>query len=139
MIDSFSGKNSFLSNFHPCHVEFDGMLYPSVEHAYQAGKSLDFAVRKAFTWDELTAAQSKRLGRAIACRSDWDSAKDQVMLTCLRSKFLAPNLRELLVDTGHQDLIEGNRWGDTYWGVCRGEGLNRLGKLLMRVRKELNV
>ena len=41
-----------------------------------------------------------------------------------------------LINTGDAILIEGNTWGDTYWGVCDGVGENRLGKLLMEVREE---
>ncbi len=58
------------------------------------------------------------------------------MLDLLRIKFTIPTLRERLLATGDQTLIEGNTWGDTYWGVCRGVGLNNLGTLLMQVREE---
>jgi predicted NAD-dependent protein-ADP-ribosyltransferase YbiA (DUF1768 family) len=43
----------------------------------------------------------------------------------------------MLIDTGDQELIEGNWWGDVIWGVCNGKGENHLGKILMEVRKEL--
>jgi predicted NAD-dependent protein-ADP-ribosyltransferase YbiA (DUF1768 family) len=61
------------------------------------------------------------------------------MLNLLRQKFQNPELREKLLCTGKLELIEGNYWGDTYWGVCRGVGENRLGKLLMLVREEASL
>lgn len=42
-----------------------------------------------------------------------------------------------LLATGTRYLEETNTWGDTYWGVCEGKGLNMLGKTLMQVRDEL--
>lgn len=56
----------------------------------------------------------------------------------LRQKFSKTPLRRLLLATGEAELIEGNTWGDTYWGVCHGVGQNHLGCLLMKIRGELN-
>ena len=47
------------------------------------------------------------------------------------------SLKEMLLLTGDQEIIEENYWGDTFWGVCRGKGQNHLGKILMKVRDEL--
>ena len=47
------------------------------------------------------------------------------------------SLKKRLLETGDEELIEGNTWNDTYWGVCKGVGLNKLGEILMRVREEL--
>ena len=47
------------------------------------------------------------------------------------------DLRKRLINTGDEELIEGNTWGDKIWGKVKGEGQNNLGKILMRVRKEL--
>ena len=49
-----------------------------------------------------------------------------------------PNLAKRLLDTGDEELIEGNDWNDIFWGVCNGKGENNLGKILMRIRNELN-
>lgn len=59
------------------------------------------------------------------------------MLHLLRLKFEIPAIAEDLLDTGDQRLVEGNVWGDRYWGVCDGVGENWLGELLMQVRDEL--
>ena len=60
------------------------------------------------------------------------------MLNVVRAKFdQHPDLAQKLLETGDEELVEGNTWGDRYWGVCGGKGKNMLGKILMRVREEL--
>lgn len=54
----------------------------------------------------------------------------------LRQKFHDPELQQRLLDTGSEELVEGNTWGDVYWGVCDGKGQNNLGKILMDLRRE---
>ena len=56
------------------------------------------------------------------------------MEMCVFRKFRNPHLKELLLATGTAELIEGNTWNDTYWGVCNGKGKNMLGKTLMDCR-----
>lgn len=85
----------------------------------------------------LNAGVAKRRGRKLTIRSDWNKVKDDVMLELLRLKFAIPDLRDKLLATENATLIEGNTWGDTYWGVCRGIGDNTLGVLLMQVRSEI--
>ena len=137
IIDSFRGEYGYLSNFHKCRVEFEGMVYPSVEHAFQAAKNPDpeYRGRIAACTSPVIA---KRMGKKTQLRPDWEEVKEGIMLELLRSKFSDPVLREKLLATGDAELIEGNNHWDRYWGVFRGEGLNKLGKLLMRVREELN-
>lgn len=136
-ITEFSGEYRWLSNFWPVEiVRADGIAYPSAEHAYVAAKILDLPTRRALA-AMASAGQVKRAGRALELRSDWDKVKQTEMLSILRLKFQQPGLAERLRATGSAELIEGNTWGDTYWGVCCGKGQNILGKLLMRVRSEL--
>lgn len=137
MIEGFFGKYRFLSNFHPAQVVFKQCVYPSVEHAYQAAKSADTAVRARFQDPNMPAKEARRLGREIKLVECWENVKIDVMLDLLRQKFRHPDLRQKLLDTGNEELIEGNWWGDTFWGVCNGKGQNWLGKLLMTVRSEL--
>lgn len=113
------------------------MKFPSTEHAYQAAKTLDMAARSAIQALP-TCGQAKRAGQQLALRSDWEQVKRDVMLDLQRQKYAVPELRSLLDATGDAELIEGNTWGDTYWGVCRGVGQNWLGRLLMQVRDEIH-
>lgn len=67
-------------------------------------------------------------------RDDWDEVKISVMFYLLQQKFSDPHLWSLLIATGDQPIAEGNQWGDTFWGVCRGKGENHLGKMIMAIR-----
>ena len=136
VIDKFRGEYAFLSNFAPCKVTYNGRTYKTVEHAFQAAKSLDPDIRWQFQYCR-SAGEAKQRGKMVKLRPDWEEIKDKVMLTGLRKKFTDPELRSLLLATGDEELIEGNYWGDTYWGVCNGAGQNKLGKLLMQVREEI--
>lgn len=135
-LDSFQGKYRFLSNFWPAEIHYKGYTYVSTEHAYQAAKALNPEDHDLVATAK-TPAQTKKLGRKIKVRPDWDQVKDQVMLDVVRLKFKIPELRDALLETGNAILIEGNTWGDTYWGVCGGVGQNKLGRILMQVREEI--
>lgn len=136
MIKEFRGHYRFLSNFWPAVVSFDGMSFPSVEHAYVAAKTTDRNLRVEIC-HVATAGQVKQFGRKIKLRSDWEAIKLDVMEDLVRKKFTIPDLRELLLETGKQHLEEGNHWNDTFWGVCRGRGQNHLGKIIMKIRQEI--
>jgi len=136
MVKEFQGQYRFLSNFWEALVQLDGQVYTSVEHAYQAAKSHDVHYRLSVLCAR-TAGDAKRLGRKVALRPDWEDVKVDIMLGLLRQKFTEPKLARLLLATGEQELVEGNYWGDTFWGVCQGKGKNQLGKLLMQVRQEI--
>lgn len=135
-IEQFSEEHAFLSNFHPSIVFLDGHMYPTVENAFQAAKCLNAEDRAQFA--TLTPGQAKRLGRKIALRPDWDTYRVQVMKDLVLQKFRHhAELQEKLLATGDATLVEGNRWHDTFWGVCDGVGQNNLGKILMDVRSIL--
>jgi ribA/ribD-fused uncharacterized protein len=136
VIDRFMGRYDFLSNFHPCRIEFEGQTYRSVEHAYQAAKTEDPHIRKRFEVCP-SPGLAKRLGRVVQLRDGWEQLKLGIMEQLLRQKFQDGALRSALLATGTQMLMEGNWWGDIFWGVYEGQGKNHLGLLLMKVREEL--
>ena len=138
MIDEFKGKYYFLSNFYTAPVEYEGLLYQNNEASFQSAKVTDIERRKQFC--NIDPSTSKRKGRNVTLRYDWEKIKDKVMEDCVRDKFTRNlDLRQRLLDTGNEELVEGNTWNDTYWGVCRGRGKNVLGKILMKVRDEFKV
>jgi ribA/ribD-fused uncharacterized protein len=141
IIGRFWQEHEFLSNFFPSPIMWDGREWPTLEHAYQAAKTLDLSeqeeVRKA-----RTPGESKRLGRRVTIRDDWEEAKIGVMEELLRLKFSDPDLQERLLATGDAELVEGNNWRDRFWGVTQDKdgswtGQNWLGRLLMKIREEL--
>jgi len=135
VIESFSGEHRFLSNFWPATVQFDGETYPSVEHAYQAAKTSDRAARRTVR-EAPGPAAAKRLGATVPLDPGWDEHRIPVMRDLLRQKFAHPELGARLLGTGSTVLIEGNDWGDRFWGVD-GTGTNHLGNLLMAERDRL--
>lgn len=141
MINSFSNHYDFLSNFYPSEIEWGGLKYPTVEHYFQAFKTLDFDERAEIA-AAATPGLAKRLGREVQLRDDWEEIKDMVMEIGLRKKFEDPQLRARLRATGRTYLEEGNSWHDNYWGNCycsrcqQVRGRNHLGQLLMKIRDE---
>ncbi len=136
MITRFKGKYDFLSNFHPVPIRLDGELYPSVEHAFQAAKTLDLEEHRYFMFTD-SPKKAKRFGKKVHLRNDWEEVKLDVMEGLIRQKFEYSDFRQKLIDTGDEDIIETNTWNDTFWGVCNNVGENHLGKIIMRIRDEL--
>ena len=135
-IDRFRGKHAFLSNFHGHPFEWRGRSYSTSEHAFQSAKARDERMRERIR-AAASPAEAKRLGRRADLRLDWEHVKDDVMHSILKAKFAVPALRDALLATGDAELVEGNTWGDTYWGVCGGRGRNQLGRTLMRIRDDI--
>lgn len=136
MINKFVGEYKFLSNMYPCIIEVEGQKYPSAEHAFQAMKSLNTNDRIAMSVCR-SPEEAKQAGKLLNLRSDWEQVKVNLMYEILKKKFSNPELAEKLRSTKNEELIEGNTWGDKFWGVYKGQGENQLGKLLMKIREEI--
>jgi len=132
----FQGEFRFLSNFFLCSLTWDNIVWPHSEAAYQAAKTLNRAKRIEFS--HLSPFESKRRGKQLMLRDDWDKVKIEIMAEILFAKFdQNPHLKQQLLTTGDVLLIEGNSWKDTFWGhspVGSNIGSNHLGRLLMELR-----
>jgi ribA/ribD-fused uncharacterized protein len=141
VIDDFHGDNSWLSNFAPATVILDKLDFRTVEHGYVASKTLDITLRERVQ-GIIRPGDAKRFGRIITLRHDWDRVKDEIMLSLLRQKFSIREYATKLEATGDMQLIEGNRWHDNYWGVCKCArcshmpAQNKLGRFIMKIREE---
>jgi len=137
MIDRFKDEYRWLSNFHPCQIELDGKIYPSVEHAYQASKTV-YPDERDRIREAPTPGIAKKMGSAphrTTLRMDWEDIRLIMMYNLVMQKFYFNRyLRQKLLATGSEVLVEGNDYGDTFWGVCKGKGQNNLGVILMYVR-----
>ena len=138
-IRGFANEYHFLSNFHLCQMEYDGLSFLCAEAAFQAVKCAKREERARF--QECDGREAKRLGRLVTLRRDWKKIKVQVMRDVLRCKFSQnPELLAQLLDTGSDWLVETNRWHDNFWGDCdcprcqATTGKNQLGLLLMELR-----
>lgn len=137
-------KYGCFSNFYPCKVEFDGIVYQNSEAAWQAQKTL--ATHKHMEFAQMTASNAKRAGRRVTLREDWEEVKYNLMVEVLRAKFTQiEELGKVLKSTGDATIVENTTgWHDNLWGSCscpRCDGIigqNLLGKALMQVRGELN-
>lgn len=130
------------SNLFKRSIEFEGTMYPTSEHAYQAGKALKPAVRQ---W--ILGAPTPALA-AMAAHGlyvwdvvpDWAQIKFERMRAVLRAKFdQHTDLRELLLSTGGARLVEAgtvNNAVNRLWGEVDGKGENMLGVMLMELRTE---
>jgi len=152
VIARFRGAYGFLSNFHMCPVEYEGIKYPSSEHAFQAAKTLSISVRRRIQ-DAGTPAMAKFIGSQLILRPKWDDIKIETMKKVVRAKFEQnPVLRMALFETGDAVLVEGNGHGDDFWGAIRKKkhglpkwetegdpwyGHNHLGRILMELREEM--
>ncbi len=137
-IISFDGIYHFLSNFYDCLITYNGLTFNNTEAAFQAAKCLHEEDRLKFV--NITAKQSKHLGRKVKLRPDWNDIRISVMKEIIHIKFTTHRyLAERLLATGAADLFEGNYWHDTFWGVEIDTlfGENNLGKILMEERKLL--
>lgn len=137
-IHRFAGEYAWLSNFYMCSVVWDGIKWPSAEHAYQAAKTTNPKARRVIS--RLSApVDAKHLGAALELRSDWSDVKVNIMTEIVHAKFAQnTDLASRLISTGSCHLVEGNTWNDRYWGVCDGTGENMLGHILMSVRTVLS-
>jgi len=146
MISGFQGEYRWLSNFYPAKIDAYGIVWPTVEHAYVASKMYPMALQgllssENLTWFlERTPAEIKRVGKMVDLRPDWEDIRIEVMKDLTRFKYSQdnPELKQRLIDTGDQELIEENTWGDRFWGVTTdGNGLNWLGRIIMEIREEI--
>lgn len=145
MINKFTGDWDFLSNFHSWQTNYEGIMYPTAEHAFQAAKTLDTDTQ-VWIYQAKTASIAKQRGRSVSLRPNWESRKVSIMTTVVRNKFLWNKERKfLLLATAMEELVEGNYWHDQYWGncvcvkrkACMSPGSNMLGLILMKVRREV--
>jgi ribA/ribD-fused uncharacterized protein len=124
-------------------ILFEGHVYPTAEHAYQAGKARKQVVRE---W--LLSAPTPGLV-AMAAHGlytwdivpDWSRIKFDRMREVLQAKFTQhDDLKELLLSTGTSRLVEVGSVANVVnctWGEVNGKGKNMLGVLLMELRAQL--
>jgi ribA/ribD-fused uncharacterized protein len=137
-IYGFFDEFRWLSNFHPCEIEFEGLIYPSTENAYQAAKTYDQNVRIALT--KCTPYQSKKISHSYPIeRDNWDYVRVGIMAILQMKKYAIPELQRKLLMTDGYYLEETNNWGDKFWGVVDHDGKNMLGHTIMITRSHYKV
>lgn len=137
----FFGPFRFLSNFHVCRVEYDGLVFGSTEAAYMYAKvpktpELE-TLRQSFV--NMTPSEARKLGQVVPLVQNWDNTRLSVMYDVNYAKYTGnPDLLAQLLLLKDCNLVEANWWNDTFWGECRGVGENNLGKTLMKLCADLS-
>lgn len=144
VIKEFSGEYFFLSNFYKAEFSWRNQVFPTAEHAFQYAKTwhmddvyiTDMQKYSKSIFDAPTPKEAKRLGRQVKLDvKEWDNHKVWLMREIIHAKFSqVPDLAGQLINTGAMLLVEGNDWGDEFWGRCNGRGFNTLGAILMEER-----
>lgn len=144
-IGSFSGDLEFLSNMYKIPIYFneskydnfqpDFKVYPSSENLYQALKCKYIKDRELF--QNVDPHKSKRIGKTIEIRYDWDNVRLEAMQLAIDLKFKNIELAEKLINLPDDKIIEFNNWGDRFFGICNGEGLDHLGKILRAKKQQI--
>ncbi len=143
-----SGEYGYLANFYRKIILVDGIKFRSGEHLYQykkfkflqdIGEPVTEEMLQAII-DAKTPKDVKALGHMkLNNIEEWDKVKVDAMMDVLREKFKYERFRQKLLDTGDAILIESSYY-DRFWGDggYKRNGLNMLGKCLMRIRDELS-
>lgn len=144
----FRGDYFFLSNMYPCKIKYNDKTYHCSETFYISMKFEENQTR-IIEGEEINLRDyfsnmrdgkfRKREQKKYEIVKNWNQIKLNVMEIVVREKFKIPFLRNLLLKTENEELIENNTWNDTFWGVCNGKGENNLGKILMKIRKEIQL
>jgi ribA/ribD-fused uncharacterized protein len=140
-ITSFSGEYFFLSNSFEHPFEYEGEIFLTIEHAYQAFKTDDPKQRRRVR-NCVSPGLARLIGKGVTLRDGWDDQRFAIMENLVRAKFSDPEMAAKLKATGNSNLIDGRPRSNTIWGCARGKdgewrGQNELGKILMKVRDEL--
>ena len=124
------------SNFSAHGLNLGQAWWRTSEHYFQAQKFIGTPHVEQIRL-VLTPKDVARMGRERdrPLRSDWEQVKDDVMLKAVLCKFQThADIREILLSTGYQLIVE-NSPIDYYWGCgADGSGKNKLGQILMQVR-----
>ena len=143
VINEFRGENNFLSNFYLRRIFYKGLLFPSVEHAYQANKGNSEFAKKIASLEK--PVDAKKEAKLIALPENWEENKIKIMADLIFLKFGLQNkdLRDKLANTQYKNIVEGNFWHDNFWGHCYCdrcktiEKKNMLGQILMLMRENI--
>ena len=132
----FRGEYWFLSNMFPCEID---ITLNGVPHAFTCAEAAFQACKcpaRAAEFAGLDGFAAKKLGRTVDLCPDWEQIRLPAMEYILRVKFgRHPELMTRLRSV-RGAIVEDNKWGDRFWGVCDGSGENHLGRLLMKLRDE---
>jgi ribA/ribD-fused uncharacterized protein len=120
-------------------IVHEDLEYKTVENFYMAMKTLNFNDREVIS--NLSARESKKYGRTVELREDWEDVKIIIMTAALQHKFTkGTSWYKKLMECEDETIVEINNWHDNFWGDCicskckNVEGQNNLGKIITEIR-----
>ena len=130
-----------LDNFSSFGFVYNGTYYQTVEHAYQSLKFKGIAPEIEREIIEcFSAYDAQRIAHELIDRQSpsWDEDKLAIMENLLRAKLAChPYVKKKLSETVDYLICEDSP-KDAFWGIGKDRnGQNQLGKLWMKLRKEL--
>jgi len=146
VINSFREENIFLSNIFRRKIFYKGIIYPTVEHAFQASKISSNDRDTLIKISKIEKPQDIKKEFNLVESDEWKVNQINIMYELLFIKFGTNNkdLKGKLLNTNDKTLIFNNRFHDNFWGSCNCQncskidnGKNILGKLLMNIRTNL--
>lgn len=138
---SFYPKEFYVfDNFSAFQVEYNGIIFPTSEHAYQ---SMQFIKTSKEIFEKIKNSKSAHDAQKMAFENkdkadpEWDKKKKEIMKSILRSKINQhPYVLKKLLQTGDRKIIEDS-WRDPIWGWGEAKcGQNLLGQIWMELREE---
>lgn len=127
------------SNFSSFALEWEGTLYMTSEHAYQAQKFSDSEIieriknaRSAYDVFKIAREHQNKV------RHNWLDIRVSVMEKIIRAKVAQhPYVKQKLIESGNREIVEDS-WKDDFWGWgSNKDGQNQLGKIWMKIREEI--
>jgi ribA/ribD-fused uncharacterized protein len=138
-IPYYESSHFVFSNFSPHSIEFDGILFPTAEHAFHAAKFDDPTIKSEIQHSR-SPLEAYTLGKKYKDkrRGNWDDIKLDTLYQIMVEKVAQhTEVKDALLATGNEEIVEDNP-NDDYWGNgADGKGQNQTGKILMRIREEL--
>jgi predicted NAD-dependent protein-ADP-ribosyltransferase YbiA (DUF1768 family) len=127
------GDLAWLRSDYRQNIVVGGITFPTLEHAYQAAKTKDRAIKQQIA-DTDSVREARKIGRSCPMADDFD--RQSVMERLQRLKFSDKELGLQLAKTGSAEIImEGY---NNFWGTGDDDnGQNVQGEILETIRSEL--
>ena len=137
-IYSLHDYEQYLSAFSAHAIEYKGIVYSTVEHAYHCQRYADESIQK-----EIRDARSayKAWGTSQKYkdkeRANWKDQKAVVMEELCRAKLSQhEDVKQALIESREDVIVKD--YPDAFWGIgMDGEGRNEMCKIWMKLRAEL--
>lgn len=134
-------ENSYfaLNNFSAHTIKYNGIFYPTAEHAFHGAKFDDEKIKEEIR-NTTSPLEAFELGKKykLLRKTNWNEIKVNILYEILKEKVKQhEEVKKVLLSTNEEEIVEDNP-NDDFWGNGKdGSGQNQTGKILMKIRVEL--